>query len=119
MWAVFLGGALGSILRAMFSVIIPTWQAGFPIDTLAINWMGSAGIALVSTLPTHRISAFYRRFWMTGFFGGFTTMSIFSYESLQLLQKGEWLLYLSYILLTILGSTVIVKLILKRGAETA
>ncbi|MFC4355913.1 fluoride efflux transporter FluC [Chryseomicrobium palamuruense] len=118
MFAVFLGGAIGSILRAIPLLLIPGVSSGFPLSTLLVNWLGSAGIAIAYLHYRNRSPNFFQRFWMTGFFGGFTTMSIFSFDSLILFQTEEWLLLMGYILLTLLGSVGIVKWMLLRGGET-
>lgn len=92
--AVALGSAIGGILRAMTS-----WAAlaiagpGFPWGTLAVNVVGSFVIGFYSTLsaPDGRLfaSARQRQFVMTGICGGFTTFSVFSLETLQLVQAGR------------------------------
>ena len=63
----------------------------FPYGTLAVNVLGSFILGLVMTLSLERglISAETRILLGTGFCGGFTTMSTFSYETLILLQYGS------------------------------
>lgn len=117
MIAVFLGGAFGSLTRALCMVLIPELSSGFPIGTLLVNWLGSAGIAGAYLYFQEKTTAFWRLFWMTGFFGGFTTMSIFSFETLTLIQTDQWLLAITYILLTLFGSVGIVKWIVDRGGQ--
>ena len=36
------------------------------------------------------MAAHWRLFWMLGVFGGFTTFSSFSLQTLALIQDGEW-----------------------------
>lgn len=119
MVAIFLGGAMGSVFRAILSNIIPALNLGFPVSTLLINWTGSAGIAFAYLYFHKKGNGFWRPFWMTGFFGGFTTMSLFSYESLVLILTEHWIQFAIYMLLTLLGSTGIVKVILQRGGNKA
>ena len=93
---VALGSALGGgsrfVVGDLFHLL---WVHPFPLDTFFVNVTGSLLIGLVATLsepdgrlmlPTH-----LRQFVMAGFCGGFTTFSIFSLESLYLLQHSPWL----------------------------
>ena len=62
--------------------------------TLAVNIVGSFIIGLVMALSLERgvLGDEWRILLTTGFCGGFTTMSTFSYETLALLRDGESLL---------------------------
>jgi CrcB protein len=63
----------------------------FPAGTLTVNAAGSFIIGLVMTVSLERglLADEVRIFLTTGFCGGFTTMSTFSYETMSLLQNGE------------------------------
>jgi CrcB protein len=87
-----IGGLVGSICRY--------WVAGwvqalngtdFPVGTLAVNVAGSFIIGLLMVLAIDRamFSAETRILLTTGFCGGFTTMSTFSYETLAMLREGS------------------------------
>jgi CrcB protein len=43
---------------------------------------------------------------MTGFCGGFTTFSAFSYESIQLFIENKWLLFFTYIMISVAGGII-------------
>jgi CrcB protein len=99
MWLYFLiavGGAIGSVARFLLSGAIAN-QVGatFPWGTLFVNVTGSFAIGFVATLtgPDGRIfaSGNTRQFLMTGIFGGYTTFSSFSLQTLNLADDGEWL----------------------------
>ncbi|HEY1746584.1 MAG TPA: fluoride efflux transporter CrcB [Xanthobacteraceae bacterium] len=89
---VFIGGGIGAALRhginlTAFRLAGP----GFPYGTLFINIVGSfvMGLtveyfALKAGLPQH-----LRLFLTTGIYGGFTTFSAFSLETVLLYQRGD------------------------------
>ncbi|MEM9437420.1 MAG: fluoride efflux transporter CrcB [Pseudomonadota bacterium] len=87
---VALGGALGSVLRAMVGASV-----GFPMGTLMVNVVGSflIGIAFAVGVADRT----YGPFLMIGLFGGFTTFSTFSLDTLKLVQSGQMGPALAYI----------------------
>lgn len=88
------GGALGSVLRYGLSSGIHVWLGrGFPYGTLLVNVAGSFLIGLLVVLISHHenLSPLWRSFLLVGILGGFTTFSSFSLETVELLQRGDWL----------------------------
>lgn len=90
-----LGSALGGLARFIVSGLVAE-RIGetFPWGTLAVNVAGSFLIGVFATLtsPDGRwlVGPTARQFVMTGFFGGFTTYSSFSLQTLMLARDGEW-----------------------------
>jgi CrcB protein len=85
-----LGGAAGSVARAMVALSLP---ARFPWATLAVNVLGSLLIGwLMARLGPMETpgAASLRSLLVTGFCGGFTTFSAFSWQTLEQMQKGQW-----------------------------
>lgn len=94
--AVAAGSALGGVARyALSGVVARSVGESFPWGTLVVNVLGSFLIGVVATLtgPDGRLlaSPVTRQFWLIGIFGGFTTFSAFSLQTLALAQDGEWL----------------------------
>jgi CrcB protein len=92
---IFFGGGVGSVLRYLVALVIPS--AAFPWATLAVNVAGSLAIGL--------LGGWYERFgWgeltglalTVGLCGGFTTFSTFSKESFALAQSGRWCAFFAY-----------------------
>lgn len=103
------GGALGSILRYLCMILFTHfgWNSVFPYSTLFVNVVGSCVIGLLAgwgmtTLPA--LSLDVKLFTMVGILGGFTTFSSFSLDFLQLVERGQWGLALTYACLTVLLS---------------
>jgi CrcB protein len=93
--AVALGSALGGVARyGLSGLVARSFGETFPWGTLIVNVLGSLLIGFVATLtgPDGRVlvSPVTRLFWMSGIFGGFTTFSSFSLQTLTLVQDGEW-----------------------------
>jgi CrcB protein len=88
------GSALGGMARYWCSgVIAHRIGETFPWGTLSVNVAGSFAIGLFAALvePEGRffISPAARQFIMIGIFGGFTTFSAFSVQTLALMREGE------------------------------
>ncbi len=91
-----LGSALGGVARYWVSGLVArTIGETFPWGTLTVNVTGSFLIGLFAALsgPDGRllVASPARQFVMLGLFGGFTTFSSFSLQTLSLVQDGEWL----------------------------
>ena len=86
--AVMAGGAIGSILRYAVSLSIAERWGTFPWGTLAVNVAGSFGIGLFAAMTgvdgLVLVPPAVRLFVMVGIFGGFTTFSSFSLQTLNL-----------------------------------
>lgn len=93
---VALGSALGGTTRYWVSGFVARAVGEtFPWGTLSVNAMGSLLIGLFAALtgPDGRLllGSSARQFILLGVFGGFTTFSSFSLQTLSLAQDGEWL----------------------------
>jgi CrcB protein len=90
-FAVALGGALGSVLRYWSNQWVYLIAGrGFPWGTLFVNVLGSLLIGLLFAFFAGRPAPpIWRAFLLIGVLGGFTTFSTFSIETALLLERGE------------------------------
>lgn len=107
--AVTVGGGLGSAARLVLSTFVQQRAPfAFPLGTFIINVTGSFVIGIVAQvgLDTGVFSPEARFFLTTGLCGGFTTFSTFSYETIQLIEDGQYGTAAVYI-----GASVVLSLV--------
>jgi len=108
-----LGGVAGTLSRYGLEGWIQGRSAsGFPLGTLTVNLAGSLLLGFILRLATGAtvITPDVRAGLTIGFCGAFTTMSTFSYESVALLNDGDYLRAALYMGATIVGCIVAVLL---------
>ena len=96
LWLIIgIGSFIGGILRYWVSGWVQSGVLAFPLGTLAVNFIGSLVLSLIMYLSEHAglFNEELRLFWTIGLLGSFTTMSAFSYESFQLLEQNENMLF--------------------------
>ena len=94
---IFLAGGLGSLLRYVIGLILPSWF--FPWTTVAINVIGSFVIGLLGGLGSRMGWSDNLQLALTvGLCGGFTTFSTFSKEALSLATTGRWGAFSLYVI---------------------
>ena len=98
--ALMLGGAVGTLLRYWVSnYAIRLFEGVFPWGTFIVNLIGSLLIGFAFGLfGKDSLSVNARLFLFVGLFGGFTTFSSFTLESLNLIKTGNIKFALIYIL---------------------
>lgn len=107
MWiyvAIAIGGTLGCWARyGMTNLVQGIYGNEFPFATLTINLLGSflMGFLFIETLERLTVSPVLRTGILTGGLGGFTTFSTFEMETLLLVEQGEPLRALLYVLLSV------------------
>ena len=106
-WYVALGGAVGSVIRYVVGVAIQGRSGlDFPVGTLLVNISGCLllGFLIHYALATPAITPEVRALLTTGLCGGYTTFSTFSYETVALIQDGDWRRATLYVGLSVAGS---------------
>jgi CrcB protein len=91
-WAIAVGAAVGGLARYYLGMAIQQ-RTGvtFPWGTLVINVTGSLLLGFVIRYALAvEVSVELRALLTTGFCGGYTTFSTFSYETAALLEDGQY-----------------------------
>lgn len=106
-------GSIGTLARyGLQGVIQSRTGQTFPTGTLVVNLLGcfllggigEYSLAHISIPPEWRIGM------TVGFVGAFTTFSTFSWETVHLLDDGDWMRALLYAGLSFLGGLFLLKL---------
>lgn len=86
------GGAIGTLGRYLVSLLAQPFSNQLPWGTILINISGSFVIGFFGTLTLaagkYPVSENVRLFVMVGLCGGYTTFSVFSLQTLDLLRAG-------------------------------
>jgi CrcB protein len=92
--AIFVGGALGTLLRAGLLEAVGEGAPGWPWATLVVNVVGAflLGYLVTALPPVTR----HRPLWTTGFCGGLTTFSTLQVELVKMLEAGHVGIALGY-----------------------
>ena len=96
---------MGSVGRYLMQLaVVRHFAHPFPLGTLLVNVLGCLLIGLFYALAAKGALASpeLRLLLTTGLCGGFTTFSTFSYESLNLLENGQYGLMALYIMGSVL-----------------
>ncbi len=96
--AIFLGGALGALLRVWLGTEFASSGASWPWVTFAINVSGSAALGYLVTRLQERLpqSTYQRPLLGSGFCGAFTTFSTMQVEILVMLDHHRYGLAAGY-----------------------
>jgi CrcB protein len=104
---IMLGGAVGTLVRYLISVLTNAVPHELPWSTIAINVAGSFVIGFFGTLTLASgrlpVSENTRLLVMVGLCGGFTTFSSFSLQTFDLLRNG----YIIRAATNVVGSVVL------------
>jgi fluoride exporter len=117
---VFLGGALGAMLREFFMLLVPTLSRGFPLDILAANLVAALLLGLVAGLNRRKVASdeVYALIG-TGITGGLSTFSSFAYGSAELMTRSATgaFVAVAYVMISLMLGYIAVMLGLKVGGQ--
>ena len=117
---VYLGGALGAVLREFFMLMVPTLSRGFPLDILAANLLAALLLGFIAGLNRRKIaSAQVYALVGTGITGGLSTYSSFAYGSAELMTRSATgaVVATAYVVTTLTLGYIAVMLGLKVGGR--
>lgn len=97
---VAVGGAAGSMLRYAAQ---KTFNLSFPTGTLGVNLLGCFLAGCLWALSAKGMNAQNQLLLTTGFCGGFTTLSAFSVDGVQMMTTGRWAPFFAYLLASVAG----------------
>lgn len=95
------GSGVGGASRLILSLLWPSGALAYLWATFAVNLLGCFLIGILGARWSgHPGPPFPSRqaFWITGFCGGFTTVSLFSRQSLALVENGQTGIFALYLL---------------------
>jgi CrcB protein len=104
LWYVAAGSAVGGACRFLLTAFIQQRAGGaFPLGTLIINITGSfvLGFLVRYALATPAITPELRALLMTGFCGGYTTFSTYSFETAALVEEAQYQRAALYVFLSV------------------
>lgn len=104
--AVFIGGGIGSVARWLLSARFNSASLAIPMGTLIANLTGAFIIGLAFALFSRfsHLDPIWKLLITTGFCGGLTTFSTFSFEVVALMQEGRFAWAGLNVLINLVGS---------------
>lgn len=109
---IFLGGGMGSSLRALLLWHLSAWDGYLPGSVLLVNLLGAfvLGVIFVLTDEAGLLQTGTRLFLAVGVLGGFTTFSTFGWGAVVLIGQGQGLAALIYLTASVAGGVLAVGL---------
>lgn len=101
-----LGGFIGTVARFLSQqLVFKIYPAVFPYGTLTVNIAGCFLIGVFYTVfeKNNVLSPEWRLFLTTGFCGGFTTFSAFTYEGVQMMDNKDYFYLVMYAAISVVA----------------
>lgn len=101
--AVFVGGAIGALARAVLATAFPSQAMQWPWVTFAVNVVGASLLGYFATRLQERLplSSYRRPLLGTGLCGGLTTFSTMQVEIVAMVDHQAYLLAAGYTVATV------------------
>ncbi len=103
-------GSAGTLARyALQGLVQYRTETSFPTGTLTVNLLGCFLLGGIGQFALERliIPPDWRIAITIGFLGAFTTFSSFSWETVQMLQDGEWTRAILYVSVSVVGGLLL------------
>lgn len=90
--AVMAAGSLGALARYALQSVVDPRSSGLPWGTFVVNISGAFALGFLFTLLTERLTVepWLRTAITVGFLGAYTTFSTLAFETVRLLDGGQW-----------------------------
>lgn len=108
---VSIGGAIGSSMRYLTSILMQKWLSqNIPWGTFIANILGCflIGVLMGYFTKLQLNNNDYKLLLVTGFCGGYTTFSAFAFENFNMWQQGNNTAMLIYIATSVIGGLIAV-----------
>jgi CrcB protein len=104
--AASVGGAVGALLRYGVEQALPYRAGGWPTATMLTNVSGCLliGLLMAVLLRTERHRSVWRILLGVGVLGGYTTFSTYAVQASSLIDTGEWVVSVGYMLATVVAA---------------
>jgi CrcB protein len=115
---VFVGGALGAMLREFTMLTVPNLSDRFPLDILVANLVAAFLLGLVTALHSRRVVSDGVNLMVgTGIMGGLSTFSSFAYGAFVLMSasKASVFVALVYVVISLVLGYIAVMVGLRLG----
>jgi CrcB protein len=112
-------GVLGTLARYFLQGAVQDRAgAGFPYGTLVVNLTACLALGAVGQYAFRHIAfpADWRQGITIGFFGAYSTFSTFSYETIKLLEEGQWTRAALYLGASLIGGLAAIWLGMRVGS---
>jgi CrcB protein len=106
-------GTAGTLARYGLQGLVQERAGGtFPSGTLAVNLSGCFLLGVIGRYALQHLSfpPDLRIAVTVGFFGAFTTFSSFGWETVRMLEDGEWMRASIYVTTSLIGGLILVRL---------
>lgn len=110
--AVFVGGALGTLTRAVLATVAAPHPDQWPWATFVVNIVGAFLLGFFTTRLLERLplSSYRRPLLGTGLCGGLTTFSTMQVETLRMIEHREYGLAAGYVTASVVAGLAAVYL---------